>query len=42
MVKFLLSSYFAYRKAKAEKYLTSCAKLIAPAIDPSFASGFDW
>lgn len=30
------------RKAKAEKYLTSCAKLIAPAIDPSFASGFDW
>ena len=30
------------RKSKAEKFITSCAKLIAPAIETSFAAGFDW
>ncbi|CAB3979099.1 intraflagellar transport 88 homolog [Paramuricea clavata] len=30
------------RKSKAEKFITCCAKLIAPAIETSFAAGFDW
>ncbi|XP_061696940.1 intraflagellar transport protein 88 homolog isoform X1 [Syngnathoides biaculeatus] len=29
-------------KARAEKYVMTAAKLIAPAIESSFASGFDW
>ncbi|RVE58222.1 hypothetical protein OJAV_G00206940 [Oryzias javanicus] len=29
-------------KAQAEKYIMTAAKLIAPAIETSFASGFDW
>uniref|UniRef100_A0A8C7X9V3 Intraflagellar transport 88 homolog n=1 Tax=Oryzias sinensis TaxID=183150 RepID=A0A8C7X9V3_9TELE len=30
------------KKAQAEKYIMTAAKLIAPAIETSFASGFDW
>uniref|UniRef100_A0A8B9H7S7 Intraflagellar transport protein 88 homolog n=1 Tax=Astyanax mexicanus TaxID=7994 RepID=A0A8B9H7S7_ASTMX len=30
------------RKALAEKYIMTSAKLIAPAIETSFAAGFDW
>ncbi|KTF83136.1 hypothetical protein cypCar_00036702 [Cyprinus carpio] len=30
------------RKALAEKYIMTSAKLIAPAIESSFAAGFDW
>ncbi|KAG5283099.1 hypothetical protein AALO_G00038280 [Alosa alosa] len=30
------------RKALAEKYIMTSAKLIAPAIENSFAAGFDW
>ncbi|XP_029458377.1 intraflagellar transport protein 88 homolog [Rhinatrema bivittatum] len=30
------------RKALAEKYIMTAAKLIAPAIDTSFAVGYDW
>uniref|UniRef100_A0A667YPW8 Intraflagellar transport 88 homolog n=1 Tax=Myripristis murdjan TaxID=586833 RepID=A0A667YPW8_9TELE len=30
------------RKALAEKFIMTAAKLIAPAIEPSFAAGFDW
>ncbi|XP_076857925.1 intraflagellar transport protein 88 homolog isoform X2 [Brachyhypopomus gauderio] len=30
------------RKALAEKYIMTSAKLIAPAIEPTFAAGFDW
>ncbi|KAH0625119.1 hypothetical protein JD844_033251, partial [Phrynosoma platyrhinos] len=30
------------RKATAEKYIMTAAKLIAPAIETSFAVGFDW
>lgn len=30
------------RKALAEKYIMTSAKLIAPAIEMSFAAGFDW
>ncbi|XP_030613371.1 intraflagellar transport protein 88 homolog isoform X3 [Archocentrus centrarchus] len=30
------------RKALAEKYIMTAAKLIAPAIETSFAAGFDW
>ncbi|KAF7650226.1 hypothetical protein LDENG_00129560 [Lucifuga dentata] len=30
------------RKALAEKYIMTAAKLIAPAIETSFATGFDW
>lgn len=30
------------RKALAEKYIMTAAKLIAPAIESSFAAGFDW
>ncbi|XP_023655595.1 intraflagellar transport protein 88 homolog isoform X2 [Paramormyrops kingsleyae] len=30
------------RKALAEKYIMTAAKLIAPAIEASFAAGFDW
>nr|XP_057939069.1 intraflagellar transport protein 88 homolog isoform X4 [Doryrhamphus excisus] len=29
-------------KARAEKYVMTAAKLIAPAIEASFAAGFDW
>ncbi|XP_051938317.1 intraflagellar transport protein 88 homolog isoform X2 [Hippocampus zosterae] len=29
-------------KARAEKYVMTAAKLIAPAIESSFAAGFDW
>ncbi|XP_041663689.1 intraflagellar transport protein 88 homolog [Cheilinus undulatus] len=29
-------------KARAEKYIMTAAKLIAPAIETSFATGFDW
>ncbi|XP_028289429.1 intraflagellar transport protein 88 homolog isoform X2 [Parambassis ranga] len=29
-------------KVKAERYIMTAAKLIAPAIETSFASGFDW
>lgn len=30
------------RKVLAEKYIMTAAKLIAPAIETSFATGFDW
>lgn len=30
------------RKALAEKYIMTAAKLIAPAIETSFVAGFDW
>ncbi|KAF4087257.1 hypothetical protein AMELA_G00093470 [Ameiurus melas] len=30
------------KKALAEKYIMTSAKLIAPAIEPTFAAGFDW
>ncbi|XP_048834730.1 intraflagellar transport protein 88 homolog isoform X2 [Brienomyrus brachyistius] len=30
------------RKALAEKYIMTAAKLIAPAVEASFAAGFDW
>ncbi len=33
---------FLSRKALAEKYIMTSAKLIAPAIESSFAAGFDW
>jgi len=32
----------AHRKVLAEKYIMTAAKLIAPAIETSFAGGFDW
>lgn len=31
-----------HRKTLAEKYIMTAAKLIAPAIEASFAAGFDW
>lgn len=31
-----------YRKSLAEKYIMTAAKLIAPSIETSFATGFDW
>ena len=30
------------RKSQADKYIMSAAKLISPAIESSFAAGFDW
>ncbi|XP_072899793.1 intraflagellar transport protein 88 homolog isoform X1 [Hemitrygon akajei] len=30
------------RKAMAERFIMTAAKLIAPAIEPSFAAGYDW
>lgn len=30
------------RKAMAEKYIMTAAKLIAPVIETSFAVGYDW
>lgn len=31
-----------YRKAMAEKYIMTAAKLIAPVIEASFAVGYNW
>ena len=36
------SPYVAHRKVLAERYIMTAAKLIAPAIETSFATGFDW
>lgn len=33
---------FLNRKQRSEKYIMTAAKLIAPAIETSFAAGFDW
>lgn len=34
--------FFLNRKQRSEKYIMTAAKLIAPAIETSFAAGFDW
>lgn len=34
--------FVCYRKAMAEKYIMTAAKLIAPVIETSFAVGYDW
>ena len=37
-----MATVLFYRKSLAEKYIMTSAKLIAPAIENSFAAGFDW
>lgn len=39
---FVLFFVFFLRKSKAEEYIMTAAKLIAPVIETSFAAGYDW
>lgn len=38
----VFSLFTVHRKVLTEKYIMTAAKLIAPAIETSFATGFDW
>ena len=37
-----LTSDLSYRKSQADKSIMTAAKLISPAIENTFATGFDW